>query len=82
MHCPFCKAEQVLVECHGSDSNGDGSVSNSELPSALAQTGSNPGNAATQSLLTMMDTNGDKSVGSSEFLKFETAFVAAEKSPG
>jgi Ca2+-binding EF-hand superfamily protein len=64
------------------DSNGDGSVSNSELLSALGHAGSDPGNAATQSLLTMMDASGDKSVSSSEFLQFETAFVAAESSSG
>jgi hypothetical protein len=63
------------------DSNGDGSMTNDELLSALSGSADNSDSSAAQALLTLMDTNSDSSVGSSEYLKFETAFVAAEKAP-
>jgi hypothetical protein len=58
---------------------GGNSVSNGELLGALAGTTSTPNSSTEQALLKLMDSNGDGTVGSSEFLNFETAMVAAEK---
>jgi len=73
------QADQIFQSI---DSNGDGSVTNDELLSALSGGAENSDNPEAQALLTLMDTNSDSSVDSAEYLKFETAFVSAEKASG
>jgi hypothetical protein len=63
------------------DSNGDGSVSNGELLSANGSLGK-VASPISQDLLSLMDTNGDRSVNGTEMINFESAVVAAEKAPG
>jgi len=58
---------------------GGNSVSNGELLGALAGTTGAPNTSTEQDLLKLMDSSGDGTVSSSEFLNFETAMVAAEK---
>jgi hypothetical protein len=58
---------------------GGNSVSNGELLGALAGTTGSSNTSTEQDLLKLMDSNGDGTVSSSEFLNFETAMVAAEK---
>jgi EF-hand domain pair len=60
------------------DSNGDGSVSHSEMLSAMSATGQG-GSSLSQSLRQMMDTNHDGSVSGTEFVNLETALVGVEK---
>jgi len=72
------EADQLFTAIDTSDSN---SLSNSEMLNALAGTATSPNSSSAQALLQLMDSNGDGSVSSGEFLNFETAMVAAEK-PG
>jgi EF-hand domain pair len=60
------------------DTNGDGSISNEEFLTGVANTAKDGGSPISQSLLTLMDTDGNGSVSSSEFSNFETAFAQAE----
>jgi len=61
------------------DTDGNGSISTSELMSAMSKTGSNPGDSATQALLKLLVPFGDTSVSSSAFLSLETSLLVAEK---
>ncbi|MFL9918280.1 hypothetical protein PQR75_23370 [Paraburkholderia fungorum] len=61
------------------DTSGSSSVSNIELLNAMAGTASSPNSSSAQALLNLIDSNGDGTVSSGEFLNFETAMVAAEK---
>jgi hypothetical protein len=63
------------------DTNGNSSLSNAEVLSGLAATSTDPNSAVSQSLLKLMDQNGDNSVSQDEFLALETALVEAEKAP-
>jgi hypothetical protein len=60
------------------DSNGDGSISHSEMLSAMSAT-SQGSSSLSKELRQMMDTNDDGSVSSTEFINLETAFVGVEK---
>lgn len=60
------------------DNNGNGLVSNSEILSAMSQTAQGD-DTLSQDLRTMMDTNNDGSVSSSEFVNLETALVSGER---
>ena len=60
------------------DTDGNGTVSTSELLSALSKAGSNPSDSATQTLLKLLVPLGDTSVSSSAFLSFETSMLVAE----
>jgi hypothetical protein len=62
------------------DANGNGTVSNAELLSALSSTRDTSSPSA-QALLSLMDVNGDRGVSGTEFLNFETAAVSAEELP-
>ncbi|WP_213769066.1 EF-hand domain-containing protein [Caballeronia sp. dw_19] len=62
------------------DTNGDGSVSDSELYTALGNTKSDPSSATSQALMHLMDTNDDGSVNMTEFANVEVALTNAEKS--
>jgi Ca2+-binding EF-hand superfamily protein len=62
------------------DTDGNQSISNSELLAGLAKT-ADASDPTAQLLLATMNTNGDGSVDSAEFEEFETGFVAAEKVP-
>jgi len=70
------QADQLFASL---DTDGSGSVSNAELLNAMASTGTDPNSATSQALLKLMDTNGDSTVSGSEFLKFESAMISAEK---
>jgi hypothetical protein len=59
------------------DVNDRGSITNAEFLTAMGNVGN--GSAASQALLSLMDSNNDRSVSSTEFVKFETAMVSAEK---
>ncbi len=72
------QADQLFASL---DTDDRGSVSNAQLLKALANTGSDPHSATSQALLKLMNTNGDNTVSSSEFLKFESAMITAEKAP-
>jgi hypothetical protein len=60
------------------DTNGDGSISNAELISAMSQT-SNGNDPLEQSLRQMMDTNHDGTVSGTEYVNLESALVYAER---
>ncbi|HTH62483.1 MAG TPA: hypothetical protein VL689_20335 [Paraburkholderia sp.] len=70
------QADQLFTEL---DANGGSSLSNTELLDTMAGTSTSPNSSSAQALLKLMDSNGDGSVSSGEFLNFETAMVAAEK---
>ncbi|SDE44360.1 EF-hand domain-containing protein [Paraburkholderia lycopersici] len=61
------------------DSNGDGSVSDSELYTALGNTKSDTDSATSQALMQLMDTNNDGSVSMTEFSNVEMGLTNAEK---
>jgi hypothetical protein len=61
------------------DTNSNGSVSNEEFLTGLANASKDGGSAVAQSLFGLMDTNGSRSVSASEFSTFETTFIKAEK---
>lgn len=66
------QADQLFASFN---TNGSGTISQNGLLSAMAATGCNPNNATEQTLLKLMDTNGDCDLSRSEFLPFETAMV-------
>jgi Ca2+-binding EF-hand superfamily protein len=70
------QADQIF---QGLDINGDGSISNAEFLSGLAQTSKDESSPLAQLLLGLMNTSGSGSVSFAEFSGFETAFVEAEK---
>jgi Ca2+-binding EF-hand superfamily protein len=49
--------------------------------SAVRETTSAPGDSTAQSLLKLMDSNGDGTVSSAEFTQLESTMIAAEKVP-
>jgi hypothetical protein len=63
------------------DTDGNGSISNSELLTGMSKTGSDPASSSSQSLLKLMDTDNGGTVNTVEFSSFEGAMVAAEKAP-
>ncbi|MGA7813504.1 EF-hand domain-containing protein [Caballeronia sp.] len=63
------------------DTDGSGSISNSELLTGMSNTGSDPASSSSQALLKLMDTDGGGTVNTVEFSSFEGAMVAAEKAP-
>ena len=63
------------------DTNDSGSISNSELLTAMGDT-RNSSSASSQALMSLMDTNDNGTVSGSEFVNFETAVVGAEKASG
>ena len=69
------EADQIFASF---DTDGNGTVSTSELLSALSKAGSNPSDSATQTLLKLLVPLGDTSVSSSAFLSFETSMLVAE----
>jgi len=60
------------------DRNDDGSISNSEMLSAMSAT-SQGGSSLSEGLRQLMDTNHDGSVSGTEFVNLETALVGVEK---
>ena len=60
------------------DSSGDGSISHSEMLTAMSAT-SQGGSSLSEGLRQMMDTNHDGSVSGTEFVNLETALVGVEK---
>ena len=60
------------------DSNGDGSISHSEMLSAMNAT-SQGGSSLSEGLRQVMDMNHDGSVSGTEFVNLETALVGVEK---
>ncbi|WP_144161332.1 hypothetical protein [Paraburkholderia sp. BCC1885] len=72
------QADQLFGALGVDDSN---PLTNTELLQGLAATATDSSSASSQSLLTLMDQNGDGSVSQTEFLTLETALVAAEKAP-
>jgi hypothetical protein len=60
------------------DRNDDGSISNSEMLSAMSAA-SEGGNSLSEGLRQLMDTNHDGSVSGTEFVNLETALVGVEK---
>ena len=63
------------------DSDGNSTLSNSQLLAGIAQTAKDPGSASSQALLQMLDGNGTGVVSASQLVNFETQMVAAEKAP-
>lgn len=63
------------------DGDGNNSVSNSEMLAQLSSLPANGANSTSAEVLALMDGNQDGTVDSSEFLKFETAFVQNEQAP-
>jgi len=61
------------------DTDNNGSISNSELLSAMSQLGSSNADSGVQELEKLLVPDGDSTVTDGEFLSFETAMVAAEK---
>ena len=64
----------------GFDTNGDGSISNEEFETGLANASQKQSSAFAQTLFELMDTDGSGSVSASEFTSFERAFLQAENS--
>lgn len=60
------------------DTNDNGSLSNSELITALGDTGSDTDSSLSQGLLSLMNTSHSGVVSGSEFTAFETSLVTAE----
>jgi EF hand len=60
------------------DTNGDGSISNGEMLSAMSHT-SNSNDALSQSLRQMMDVNHDGSASGTEYVNLESAMVYAAR---
>jgi EF hand len=60
------------------DDNGNGSISNSEMLTAMSAT-SNGNDGLSQNLRQMMDANHDGSVSGAEYVNMETAIVSVEK---
>jgi Ca2+-binding EF-hand superfamily protein len=60
------------------DRNDDGSISNSEVLSAMSAT-SQGGSSLSEGLRQMMDRNHDGSVSGTEFVNLETVLVGVEK---
>ncbi len=69
------QADQYFADI---DSNDNGSVSNSELITALGDTGSDTDSSLSQGLLSLMNTSHSGVVSGSEFTAFETSLVTAE----
>ncbi|CAN7313231.1 hypothetical protein [Caballeronia sp. LjRoot31] len=72
------QADQLFGALGANDSN---PLTNAVLLQGLAATSTDSSSAGSQSLLTLMDQNGDGSASQTEFLTLETALVAAEKAP-
>jgi EF hand len=70
-------AEQADQAFAAIDSNGTGSISNSEMLGAMSAT-SQGGGALSQNLRQMMDANQDGTVSGTEFINLETALVRTE----
>jgi hypothetical protein len=62
------------------DTDGNGSVSSSEVLSGISKDGD--GSSIAQTLRSLMDTNNDGTVSGTEFVKFETNLISAEKPVG
>jgi hypothetical protein len=73
------QADQLFADI---DTNGDGAVSNSELLTALGDTGSDTDSSLSQGLLSLMDTSHSGAVSGTEFTNFETSLVTSETSSG
>jgi EF-hand domain pair len=71
-------AQQADQDFAAMDTNGDGSISNAELLSAMSQTANN-NDALSQGLRQMMDANHDGSVSGTEYVNLETALVNAAR---
>jgi Ca2+-binding EF-hand superfamily protein len=69
------QADQDFAEM---DRNDDGSISNSEVLSAMSATGQG-GSSFSEGLRQVMDMNHDGSVSGTEFVNLETALVGVEK---
>ncbi|RKP47796.1 hypothetical protein [Pararobbsia silviterrae] len=69
------QADQLFSQLGGTDS---GTVSNAQMLDALGQLSSDPSSTTSQMLLSLMDSNHNQVVSSSEFMQFETAMVDAE----
>jgi hypothetical protein len=69
------QADQLFADI---DTNGDGTVSNSELLTALGDTGSDTDSSLSQGLLSLMDTSHSGAVTGTEFTNFETTLVSSE----
>jgi Ca2+-binding EF-hand superfamily protein len=60
------------------DTDGNGSISNSELLNAVSLLGSSKANSGVQELEKLLVPYGDSTVTDGELLNFESAMVAAE----
>jgi hypothetical protein len=69
------QADQYFTDI---DSNNDGVISNSELLTALGNTGSDTDSSLSQGLLSLMNTTHNGVVSGTEFTNFETSLVTAE----
>ena len=69
------QADQYFTDI---DSNNDGVISNSELLTALGNTGSDTDSSLSQGLLSLMNTAHSGVVSGTEFTNFETSLVTAE----
>jgi Ca2+-binding EF-hand superfamily protein len=70
------QADQLFSLLGGTET---GTVSNAQMLHALGNISSDPSSQTSQMLLSLMDTNHNRVVSSSEFTQFETSMVDEER---